>query len=52
MNTVQCLEAIAGIRRFFQASNLPENVFDALTVLEDYALQTANNKEDKANKDY
>ena len=39
MNSVQCLDAIARIRRFFQASNLPENIFDALTVLEDYALQ-------------
>ena len=35
MNSVQCLDALARIRRFFQASNLPENVFDALTVLED-----------------
>ena len=38
MNSVQCLNAISRIRRFFQASNLPENVFDALTLLEDSAL--------------
>lgn len=50
MNTVQCLEAIAGIRRFFQASNLPENVFDALTVLEDYALQQQITRKTKQTK--
>ena len=49
MNTVQCLEAIAGIR-FFQASNLPENVFDALTVLEDYALQQQITRKTKQTK--
>lgn len=38
-NTTQCLEAIAGIRTFFQSSSMPENVFDALTLLEDYAMQ-------------
>ena len=52
MNTVQCLEAIAGIRRFFQASNLPENVFDAFNCFRRLCITTANNKEDKANKDY
>ena len=50
MNTVQCLEAIAGIRRFFQASNLPENIFDALTVLEDYALQQQITRKTKQTK--
>ena len=50
MNIVQCLEAIAGIRRFFQASNLPENVFDALTVLEDYALQQQITRKTKQTK--
>ena len=46
----KCLEAIAGIRRFFQASNLPENVFDALTVLEDYALQQQITRKTKQTK--
>ena len=39
-NTTQCLEAISGIRAFFQSSGMPEIVFDALTVLEDHALQS------------
>ena len=39
-NTAQCLEAISGIRAFFQSSGMPENVFNALTVLEDHALQS------------
>ena len=39
-NTAQCLEAISGIRAFFQSSCMPENVFNALTVLEDHALQS------------
>ena len=38
-NTAQYLEAISGIRAFFQSPGMPENVFDALTVLEDHALQ-------------
>ena len=50
MNSVQCLDAIARIRRFFQASNLPENVFDALTVLEDYALQQQITRKTKQTK--
>ena len=49
MNSVQCLDAIARIR-FFQASNLPENVFDALTVLEDYALQQQITRKTKQTK--
>ena len=39
-NTAQCLEKISGIRAFFQSLDIPENVFDALTVLEDHALQS------------
>ena len=38
-NTAQYLEAISGIRAFFQSLGMPENVFDALTVLQDLALQ-------------
>ena len=49
INSVQCLDAIARIR-FFQASNLPENVFDALTVLEDYALQQQITRKTKQTK--
>ena len=50
MNSVQCLDATARIRRFFQASNLPGNVLDALTVLEDYALQQQIIKKTKQTK--
>ena len=50
MNTVQCLGAIAGIRRFFQASDLPDNVFDAITVLEDHALQLQISRKTKQTK--
>ena len=50
MNSVQCLDAIARIRRFFQASNLPENVFDTLTVLEDYVLQQQITRKTKQTK--
>ena len=39
-NTPKCLEAISGIRAFFQSSGMPENVFDPLAVLEDHALQS------------
>ena len=49
MNSVQCLDAIGRIR-FFQASNLPENVFDALTVLEDYVLQRQITRKTKQTK--
>ena len=38
--TAQCLEAISAIRAFFQSSGMPENVFNAMTVLEDHALQS------------
>ena len=31
-NTVQCLEAILGIRAFFQSSGMHENVFNALSL--------------------
>ena len=50
MNSVQCLDAIARIRRFFQASNLHKNVFDALTVLKDYALQQQITRKTKQTK--
>ena len=50
MKSVQWLDAIARIRRFFQASNLPENVFDVLTVLEDYALQQQITRKTKQTK--
>ena len=46
-NTAQCLEAISGIRTFFQAGPMPQKVFDALTVLEDYALQSQITKKTK-----
>ena len=47
-NTAQCLDAISGIRAFFQASTtLPQNVFDALTILEDYALQSQLSRRNK-----
>ena len=52
MNSVQCLDAIARIRRFFQASNLHKNVFDALTVLKDYALQQQITRKTKQTKNY
>ena len=39
-NAAQCLKAISGIRAFFQSSGMHENVFDALTVLADCALQS------------
>ena len=50
MHSVQCLDAIARIRTFFQASNLPENVFDALNVLEDYTLQHEITRKTKQTK--
>ena len=50
LENVQEMAEIAGIRRFFQASNLPENVFDALTVLEDYALQQQITRKTKQTK--
>ena len=50
MNSVQCLDAIARIRTFFQASNLTENDFDTLNVLEDYALQQQITRKTKQTK--
>ena len=52
-NTAKCLEAISGIIAFFQESGMPENVFDALTVLEDHAIQSQiSSKQEKTMQDH
>lgn len=49
-NTAQCLQYISGIRQFFQASHLPEAVFDILTTLEEYTVKNQIVRKKKQSK--